>query len=110
MLTSDDNTYKLVEHPNPMVGTLVSVRMPPMLLEQAQTLAEKRGYGTVQDFIRETVRREIGYALLDALAGSQPGIKRSTRESRIEAQRAFFLEKGWDHNAFVKEHAANQRK
>ncbi|MFH1505939.1 MAG: ribbon-helix-helix domain-containing protein [archaeon] len=37
----------------------INVRLPNNLLDSAKGYAEERGYGNIQDFIRETIREKI---------------------------------------------------
>lgn len=41
------------------MNTQVNVRMPEKMLTSAQIYAEEHGYGTVQEFIKETVREKL---------------------------------------------------
>ena len=42
-----------------IMNTQVNVRFPAQLLQQAQRHATAEGFGTVQDFIRESVRERV---------------------------------------------------
>ncbi len=41
------------------MNTQINVRMPEILFEQSQVRAEEQGFGTVQDFIRESIREKL---------------------------------------------------
>jgi len=41
------------------MNTQINIRMPGKLLVSARTYAEKHGFGTLQDFIKETVREKV---------------------------------------------------
>jgi len=41
------------------MNTQINLRMPENLLNSAQSYAEEHGFGTVQDFIKETVREKL---------------------------------------------------
>ncbi|MBN1385398.1 hypothetical protein JW968_00290 [Candidatus Woesearchaeota archaeon] len=41
------------------MNTQVNIRMPSKLLVSARNYAKKHGFGTLQDFIKETVREKV---------------------------------------------------
>ncbi|MBW2967046.1 ribbon-helix-helix domain-containing protein [Candidatus Woesearchaeota archaeon] len=41
------------------MNTQINLRMPENLLDSAKSYAEEHGFGTVQDFIKETVREKL---------------------------------------------------
>jgi metal-responsive CopG/Arc/MetJ family transcriptional regulator len=41
------------------MNSQINVRMPEKMLTAAHTYAEKNGYGTIQEFIKETIREKI---------------------------------------------------
>ncbi|MDP2749800.1 MAG: hypothetical protein Q8O89_03135 [Nanoarchaeota archaeon] len=41
------------------MNTQINLRLPEKLLTSATVYAEKNGYGTVQDFVRETLRERL---------------------------------------------------
>lgn len=41
------------------MNTQLNLRMPENLLDSAKSYAEEHGFGTVQDFIKETVREKL---------------------------------------------------
>jgi hypothetical protein len=95
MLTSGDNTYKEGSAFYTMPSTLVSVRIPAPLLKEAKKFSEENGYTSVQELLRENLRRIIAEAAVRKYAGSLPHAKPLTRASRDEAYRAFIRAKGW---------------
>ena len=42
-----------------MMNSQINIRMPANLLSRAQEYAEKNGFRTLQDFVRETIREKI---------------------------------------------------
>ena len=72
MMTSDDNIFIVVPPPQPMPGTLVSVRVNPDLLKKAQSVAKRRG-ATIQELVRESLRAMVEREQLSAIYGSQKG-------------------------------------
>ncbi|MBI4440386.1 hypothetical protein HY638_05425 [Candidatus Woesearchaeota archaeon] len=41
------------------MNTQINLRLPPTLASSAKAYARRYGYGTVQDFIKETVREKL---------------------------------------------------
>ena len=41
------------------MNTQVNIRLPDELLEKAQVYAEEHGFGTLQEFIKETIREKV---------------------------------------------------
>ena len=41
------------------MNTQINVRFPEKMLNSAQTYAEEHGFGTVQEFIKETIREKL---------------------------------------------------
>ncbi len=41
------------------MNTQVNIRLPDDLLEKAQAYAEENGFGTLQEFIKETIREKV---------------------------------------------------
>ena len=41
------------------MNTQINVRLPEKLLSSAENYAEEHGFGTVQEFIKETVREKL---------------------------------------------------
>jgi metal-responsive CopG/Arc/MetJ family transcriptional regulator len=41
------------------VNTQINVRMPQKLLQQAKLYSEKNGFGSIQEFIKETIREKV---------------------------------------------------
>ena len=56
-LGRENYKYQLVSIDN--MNSQINVRLPQKLLKTATAYAEKHGYSTVQDFIRETVRQRL---------------------------------------------------
>jgi Arc/MetJ-type ribon-helix-helix transcriptional regulator len=42
-----------------IMATQINVRLPDSLLSSARSYAEERGYGNLQDFIKETIREKL---------------------------------------------------
>lgn len=60
------------------MNTMLSVRMSPEMMSQTEIVAKERGYLSVQEYIRETVRRDIERqqkAELDAIIASARNVK-----------------------------------
>lgn len=58
-----------------IMNTQINVRMPQELLAKAQEKAEAFGYGSVQEFIRETVREKVFEA--------EPGYETLSKEELV---------------------------
>jgi len=41
------------------MNTQINVRLPSKLLSSARSYAEEHGFGTVQDFLKETIREKL---------------------------------------------------
>jgi hypothetical protein len=41
------------------MNTQINVRLPNKLLDSARTYAEKHGFGTIQEFVKETLREKL---------------------------------------------------
>lgn len=41
------------------MNTQINVRLPEKILSSASSYAEEHGFGTVQDFIKETIREKL---------------------------------------------------
>jgi hypothetical protein len=42
-----------------IMNTQINIRLPEKILVSARSYAEKHGFGTLQDFIKETVREKL---------------------------------------------------
>ena len=77
---------------------LIAVRMTPEFLAQTRTVASAQGFLSVQEYVREAVRRDIYQhhkTWLDALVQSAKGkkIKELTPAQRDDLARRFMREK-----------------
>lgn len=52
-------TYIYQKIPKDIMHTQVNIRMTDELLHKAQAKAKKRGFGSVQEFIRDLVREDV---------------------------------------------------
>jgi hypothetical protein len=41
------------------MNTQINLRMPEKLLHSAQSYSDEHGFGTIQDFIKETIREKL---------------------------------------------------
>lgn len=58
-LVEDRNALKYQNIPDGTMNTQISIRLPKPMLTKARQTAKQEGYGSVQDFIRETVREKL---------------------------------------------------
>lgn len=72
-----------------MENKLIGVRLPSALLKEVESAARRGGYGSLQDYIRETLRKETLLRAVNRYAGSLPSAKQQTRKSRDEAYKEF---------------------
>ena len=80
-----------------MAHPLVSVRLPPALLEASERIAQFDGYASTQEFIRDAVRRQVqghDLTMFKQLQGIAKGkkIKRLTRAQREALAHEFMRE------------------
>jgi hypothetical protein len=109
-LISNNNNINVEGISHSMKSTLVNVRIPTDAYKETKKIAEKKGYKNVQEYIRHVLREATNKELLDQFAGSGKGkMKPLTRESKSAAQRAYFEERGWDYDKFIKDHAKAQQ-
>lgn len=82
------------------MNTQINLRLPENMLKTAKTYADKNGYGTIQEFIKETIReklfeeeklskQEIILVKKIVEASSKPGFFRAEKEllDRFEKNR-----------------------
>ena len=69
---------------------MVHLRVPDMAYKQAESFAKKFGFGSVQEYAREALRRmneeyetQQGIRTLEKLRGSIKPTKRMTRDERL---------------------------
>lgn len=68
---------------------MVHLRVPDMAYKQAESFSKKFGFGSVQEYTREALRRMneeydtmLAIRKLEKLKGSVPGAKQISREER----------------------------
>jgi Arc/MetJ-type ribon-helix-helix transcriptional regulator len=92
LLTIDNNMNTQIL-PSSMQSKLVGVRLSEPLYNEVRRAARKGKYGTMQEYIRETLRRATLSAAVEYYAGSLPNAKPITRESRDAAYAEFKKQK-----------------
>jgi len=82
-----------------MVNTLLSIRVPAVLLKEAKNTAKNKGFASTQEYIRYALREQLkehklqkSLKALDALRGCarHKNIKLMTKEERDAMARALY--------------------